>query len=127
MSVTNPHNDSESQVLWHFANHHYSGLPNAHRGRASMAVGARAGAGGLRLKGMGGARGGLLDYYSFGIPPGEIRKMSVSHVRAPSPARLRSITLVAGWHQTADTFGVGSLRLFRAQISDAGACVLLAC
>ena len=92
--LSHPFNDNESRLSWHLANHHYPGLPHAHRGRAStsMAVGARTGSVGLRLKGMGVSGAGLLGYSSFGIPPGEIRKMSVNHVCVPSPMCVRILS-----------------------------------
>jgi hypothetical protein len=75
------------QLAWQLANRYtnpYTDLPNVYRGRASTAVGARGGGGGLRLKGKGGTGAGMLqDYSTFGISPGEIRRMSVNHVGCP--------------------------------------------
>jgi len=115
--LSHPFNDNESRLSWHLANRHYSGLPQAHRGRAAMAVGARTGGGGLRLKGMGVAGAGLLDYSSFGIPPGEIRRMSVNHVG--EWLRMVGLEELSLFFRDAAVDGAGLLQLRQLSTTDA--------
>ena len=96
---------------------HAPPMHRQHMRSASVAV--RGAGGGLRLKGMGAAGAGVLDYSSLGIPAGEIRKMTSSHV--VEWLRMVGLEDVVAHFREAGIDGPGLLQLRQLSVNEADA------